>query len=161
MKEKKELSKLDRGTFWWYEWALKYIPIGVMLAYWYGVFDFHSNPREILVCIKENEACIAYLYFMTYIFPVVMMMPASYFYQLCWMYRIPFIYAIGVSMIRLFYGSWFITNEMYDADVILIMLTCALYVYDFVTRNSWRIGRYFAMRKKIPAKREDLAGIED
>lgn len=70
-------------------------------------------------------------------------MPASYFYQLCWIYRIPFVYLIGVNVIRMFYGSWLITNEMYDADLILIILTCALYVYAFATRQCWRIGKLF------------------
>ena len=144
--EKRNLSPLDRGIFWWYEWALKYVPLIVMLGHWYGMFDFHSNPREIIVCVKENEACIAYLYSMTYIFPVVMMLPASHFYHLCWIWRIPFVYMIGTSVIRLFYGSWLITNEMYDADVVLIMFTCALYVYAFVTRQSWRIGRLFVKK---------------
>lgn len=143
IKDVKPLNRLDKSIFWWYEWALKYIPIAIMLGHWYGVFDFHSNPRELLVCIKENESCIAYLYCMTYIFPVLMMMPASYFFQLCWIYRIPFVYAIGVNVERAFYGSWFITNEMYDADVILIILTCILYCYAFVVRQSWRIGRLF------------------
>lgn len=114
-----------------------------MLAHWYGVFDFHSNPREIIVDIEENESSLAYLYCMTYVFPVLMMMPASYFYQLCWIYRIPFVYLIGVNVIRMFYGSWLITNEMYDADLILIILTCALYVYAFATRQCWRIGKLF------------------
>lgn len=114
-----------------------------MLAHWYGVFDFHSNPCEIIVDIEENESTLAYLYCMTYVLPVLMMMPASYFYQLCWIYRIPFVYLIGVNVIRMFYGSWLITNEMYDADLILIILTCALYVYAFATRQCWRIGKLF------------------
>lgn len=145
-KNQKAQSVLDRGIFWFYEWALKYVPLAIMLAHWYGVFDFHSNPREILVCIKENESCIAYLYCMTYVFPVVMMMPASYFYQLCWVYRIPFLYAVGVNAIRLFYGSWFITNEMYDADVILIVTICMLYVYALAVKQCWRMGRLFIKR---------------
>lgn len=141
-------AELNKGTFWWYEWALKYAPIAVMLAHWYGVFDFHSNPREIMLCIKENEGCIAYIYFMTYIFPVIMMMPASYFYQLCWIYRIPFIYCIGVNISRLFYGSWFITNESYDVDVTLILLTAALYVYAWSIRIGGWIGKRFELKKR-------------
>ncbi len=95
--EKSEKSiPLNKGTFWWYEWALKYVPLVIMLAHWYGVFDFHSNPREIIV-----------------------------------------------NVIRIFYGSWLITNEMYDADLIMIILTCVLYVYAFATRQCWRIGKLF------------------
>lgn len=143
MEESGNKLPLNKGTFWWYEWALKYVPLVIMLAHWYGVFDFHSNPREIIVDIEENESTLAYLYCMTYVFPVLMMMPASYFYQLCWIYRIPFVYLIGVNVIRMFYGSWLITNEMYDSDLILIILTCALYVYAFATRQCWRIGKLF------------------
>lgn len=140
-------KELNKGTFWWYEWALKYVPVMIMLGHWYGVFDFHSNPRELLVCIKENEACIGYIYFMTYVFPVLMMMPASYFFHLCWIYRIPFVYAIGVNVVRMFYGSWFITNEMYDVDVILILLTIALYAYAVAQRMSRWVGVWFEKRK--------------
>ena len=143
MEESENKLPLNKGTFWWYEWALKYVPLVIMLAHWYGVFNFHSNPREIIVNIEENESSLVYLYCMTYVFPVLMMMPASYFYQLCWIYRIPFVYLIGVNVIRMFYGSWLITNEMYDADLILIILTCALYVYAFATRQCWRIGKLF------------------
>ena len=75
-----------------------------------------------------------------------MLLPASYFYQLCWIWRIPFVYVIGVNVVRIFYGSWFITNEMYDADVILIILTCVLYVYAFITEQSWRIGKWFVKK---------------
>lgn len=154
MEESENKLPLNKGTFWWYEWALKYVPLVIMLAHWYGVFDFHSNPREIIVDIEENESTLAYLYCMTYVFPVLMMMPASYFYQLCWIYRIPFVYLIGVNVIRMFYGSWLITNEMYDSDLILIILTCALYVYAFATRQCWRIGKLFIRKgrkwKKSP-----------
>lgn len=141
-----KMSPLDRGIFWWYEWALKYVPLAIILWHWYGVFDFHSNPREIVVCIKENEACMTYLYCMTHIFPVIMMLPASYFYQLCWPWRIPFVYMIGINVVRVFYRSWLITNEMYDVNIVLIIFTCVLYGYAFVTEQSWRIGQLFVKK---------------
>lgn len=52
MEESENKLPLNKGTFWWYEWALKYVPLVIMLAHWYGVFDFHSNPREIIVNIE-------------------------------------------------------------------------------------------------------------
>lgn len=159
-KSERNLNTLDRGIFWLYEWTLKYIPIVIMVAHWYGVFDFHSNPRELLVNVKENEACIAYLYCMTYIVPVLLMMPASYFFQLCWIYRIPFVYCIGVNMIRLFYGEWLITNEMYDCDVVWIMMTCALYVYAIAERQGWRISRLF-IKKPSAEERPRHKAYED
>ena len=125
-------STLNRSIFFFYEKALRYVPILLMLCHWYGVYSFHDNPREIVIDIRENEECIAYLYFMVYIFPVVFMLPASHFFKLCWIWRIPFVYIIGTNAIRIYYRSWFITNEMYDADFILIIMTLALYACAFV-----------------------------
>lgn len=68
---------LNRSIFFFYEKTLRYVPILLMLCHWYGVYSFHDNPREILIDIRENEECIAYLYFMVYIFPVVFMLPAA------------------------------------------------------------------------------------
>ncbi len=65
---------LNRSIFFFYEKTLRYVPILLMLCHWYGVYSFHDNPREILIDIRENEECIAYLYFMVYIFPVVFML---------------------------------------------------------------------------------------
>ena len=146
----KELSKqtttevsvvLNRSIFFFYEKALRYVPVFLMLCHWWGVYSFHDNPREILIDIRENEECIAYLYFMVYLFPVVFMLPASHFFKLCWIWRIPFVYIIGTNAIRLYYGSWLITNEMYDADFILILMTLALYVCAFV-QVTCRIFRH-------------------
>lgn len=98
---------LNRSIFFFYEKTLRYVPILLMLCHWYGVYSFHDNPREILIDIRENEECIAYLYFMVYIFPVVFMLPASHFFKLCWIWRIPFVYIIGTNAIRIYYRSWF------------------------------------------------------
>ena len=100
-------STLNRSIFFFYEKALRYVPILLMLCHWYGVYSFHDNPREIVIDIRENEECIAYLYFMVYIFPVVFMLPASHFFKLCWIWRIPFVYIIGTNAIRIYYRSWF------------------------------------------------------
>ena len=86
-------STLNRSIFFFYEKALRYVPI---------------------------------------LRPVVFMLPASHFFKLCWIWRIPFVYIIGTNAIRIYYRSWFITNEMYDADFILIIMTLALYACAFV-----------------------------
>lgn len=145
----KALNSLDRKIFLFYEWGLKYVPIFLMLCHWYGVWNFHQNPREIIVNIDENEGCIIYLYFMSYIFPLLFMVPASLFYGLCWIYRLPFVYLIGTSMIRLYFGSLLIKNEMIDADYILILFMIALYIYSFIRINGGRIGSLFLRIKNI------------
>lgn len=124
----------DRDIFWFYEWGLKWVPVALMAAHWYGVLDFHANPREIFVDAGENEACIAYLYVMAYVFPLMFMMPASFFYRLCWVWRVPFVYLIGVNVTRLCYGSLLIRNEMEMTDYTLILLSAGLYAY-YVARR--------------------------
>lgn len=140
-KQTKQLGRLDRGIFTFYEMGLKYVPIMLMLAHWYGLYDFHANPREIMICIEENETCIAYLFFMSYIFPVLFMLPASLFFGLCWIYRLPFIYFTATCVIRLYYQSWLITNEMKDTDMILVIFMFTLYLYAVVRLNGQRISK--------------------
>ena len=48
---------LNRSIFFFYGKALRYVPILLMLCHWYGVYNFHDNPREIVIDIRENEEC--------------------------------------------------------------------------------------------------------
>lgn len=127
--DKPQSELLDRGIFWFYERAIKYVPIAIMLAHWYGTWDFHHSPREVLLDVTENRGCIAFIYCMTYILPVITMLPASYFYRMCWIYRIPYVYLVGVTIIRLFYHRWLITSDMMEVNYFLILLTIILYIY--------------------------------
>lgn len=77
---------------------------------------------------------------MTYLFPLMFMLPASYFYHLCWIFRIPFLYLAGVNMVRLYYGSWLIKNAMEDVDYVLVLMTALLYLYAFVKFTCISIG---------------------
>ena len=153
-RESRSRNGLDKRIFLFYEWGLKFVPIILMVCHWYVVWNFHQNPREIIITIKENEGCIAYLYFMAYIFPLLFMLPASLFYGLCWIYRLPFVYLIGTSIIRLYYGSMLITNEMLDADYILILFMMALYCYSIVRYNGSRIGEIFIRLRSIGRKKK-------
>lgn len=119
---------LSRPIFCFYDKGLRYVPIVIMLCHWYGTFHFHSNPHEFIFDAKGNKPCILFFYFMAYVFPVLFMLPASRFFRLCWIYRIPFVYMIGINVIRIYYQSYIITNDMYKADIILIALTLFLYI---------------------------------
>ena len=127
--------QLNKYIYNYYRYIIKYCPIVIMLLHWYGTYDFHTNPTEIIIRIEENEPCIAFLYSMTYIVPVVFMLPASYFYKYCWMFRIPFFYFVGISVSRLYFRSWLITNEMKDVDYLLILFTLSLYIYGFFKKR--------------------------
>lgn len=122
----------SRGIVKFYEWVMRYVPVILMLAHWYGTWDFHHQPRPILLDNADNEACVAFIYFMIYIFPLVSMMPASRFFRLCWIYRIPFYYLIGVNVIRLLHGKWLITSSMICENYALIVLIIFTYFYAFV-----------------------------
>lgn len=75
---KKDIGKFpSRGIVNFYEWIMRYVPIAIMLAHWYGTWDFHHQPRLILLDNRNNEACVAFIYFMVYVFPVISMFPAS------------------------------------------------------------------------------------
>lgn len=122
----------DRSILKFYERVMKYVPIGLMLVHWYGTWDFHHQPRLVLLDNKDNEACVAFIYFMIYVFPLLSMLPASKFFHLCWIYRIPFYYLFGVNVIRMLYGKWLITSEMIAENYFLIVLTIILYIYAFI-----------------------------
>lgn len=121
-----------RGVVRFYEWLMRYVPIAIMMAHWYGTWDFHHQPRAILLDNQDNEACVAFLYFMVYVFPLISMLPASFFFRLCWIYRIPFYYLFGVNVIRLIHGNWLITSSMMPLNYTLIVLTIYTYIYAFV-----------------------------
>lgn len=137
-KEKPPGGFPSRGIVSFYEWVMRYVPVLIMLAHWYGTWDFHHQPRPILLDNKDNEACVAFVYFMVYVFPIISMMPASHFFRLCWIYRIPFYYLIGVNAVRLIYGKWLITSEMVVANITLVILTVTLYFYAFIKLSATR-----------------------
>lgn len=123
---------LSKRILRFYERGLKFFPLGIMLTHWYGIFDYHTHPRDIIIFAEENEYCVMFLYMMTYIFPLVSMLPASYFFHLCWIWRIPFVYLTGVSIARFYFRTWLITEEMIHVDYFLVFATTALYIYAFI-----------------------------
>lgn len=138
IRKKNFLEFPSRGVVSFYEWVMRYVPIVIMLAHWYGTWDFHHQPRTILLDNKDNEACVAFIYFMVYVFPIISMFPASCFFRLCWIYRIPFYYLIGVNIIRFLYGKWLITSDMMPENYYLILLTILLYIYAFIKLSITR-----------------------
>lgn len=140
---------LSKRIFKFYERGLKFFPLAIMATHWYGIFDYHHQPRQIMVVTDENEYCIMFLYVMSYVFPLLSMLPASYFFRLCWIWRIPFVYLMGVNVTRFYFGSWLISEEMVHVDFFLVFLTLMLYGYAFVQLSCTRqhparfIGKLF------------------
>ena len=77
---------------------------------------------------RENWACYAFIYFMVYLLPMVMIL-ASRFFFLCWKFRIPFFYFFGVNAIHIAYWSWYTTNEMVMPHFCLMVMVASFYLY--------------------------------
>lgn len=120
---------MEKRIFVWYKWWLRIVPIVLMLCHWWLTWRFHGNGGEIVFVAIGNTACVKSLYVMAYVFPFVGMLPASYFYRLGWVWRIPFGYLAGVLVTRVAYGSWVITNEMEPMDKLLTISAACAYAY--------------------------------
>ncbi len=123
-------NSYNRRILRFFRWFCKWIPIAVMLAHWYGLYDFSQHPRDMFVLDSENKSCYLCIYFMIYILPMVII-AASRFFFLCWRYRIPFFYFIGVNAIHVAHCSIFTTNDMVMSHFGLVIFICLLYCYGF------------------------------
>lgn len=134
-------NQYSRRILRFFRWFSKWVPILIMTAHMYGVFDFSRNPKEMFAVHRANWACYTFIYIMVYILPMVLIL-ASRFFWLCWKYRIPFFYFFGVNSIHLVYWNWYTTNEMVMAHFAIMAFTL-LYIYgaiDWFCSKS-RLGR--------------------
>lgn len=120
---------LSRKIFRLYEIGIKWVPIPLMLWHWYGVWDYGHYQRAVILDTEYNGNCIIWIYFLAYVYMPIAMLPASYFFKYCWIFRIPFIYFFGINAIRLYYGHWLIQPEQLEAHHIFIIFTIILYAY--------------------------------
>lgn len=140
MKRKKKQKKnedntptlCERSIWKFYEWAVVLAPMALMLSHWYIFYVFSKNSHELMHYSEANEICIAWIYSILYLYVPMMILPASYFFQWCNLFRIPFIYFIFINVERWYYGSWFCTNEMIDTHYILIYCICMVYLFEIV-----------------------------
>lgn len=119
----------------------RYAPIAVMLARWYGAYQFYSNKMEITLWYEENEEPIWFFYIITYILYPISLWKGQRLHRLCVEWRIPLFYATGVNVVHLWYGSIIIRNEMFDLDVFLIIMVLILYIYVAINKLSNCRGR--------------------
>ena len=115
-----------------YEWAVIIAPIVLMLSHWYVFYVFSQNNHELLNYSSANEVCIAWIYTILYLYVPLMLLPASYFFRWCNLFRIPFIYFVFINVERVYYGSWFCTNAMIDTHYILIYCIICIYAMELL-----------------------------
>lgn len=132
--EDKKISRIpticERRIWKFYEWAVILAPIMLMLSHWYIFYVFSQNNHELLQYSSANEICIVWIYTILYLYVPLMILPASYFFRWCSLFRIPFIYFIFINVERWYYGSWFCTNEMVDTHYILIYCIMCIYAVE-------------------------------
>lgn len=120
----------NRRILRFFRWFCKWVPLGIMLTHWYGVYRFSLHPRPMFTLDKENTPCYLWIYFMIYVLPMVIIL-ASRFFFLCWRYRIPFFYFFGVNAMHLCYGNIFTTKDMIMPHYCLAVMIVILYAYGF------------------------------
>lgn len=123
-------SIFERRIWTFYEWGVIITPILIMLSHWYIFYVFSLNSQEVLNYPKSNEICIAWIYSILYLYVPLMILPASYFFRWCSLFRIPFVYFLFINVERWYYGSWFCTNEMIDTHYILIYCIMTMYAFE-------------------------------
>lgn len=120
---------LRRQIYHFYEHLSRWAPILLMLGHWYGVWDYSHYPRPTILDTEDNGNCIIWMYSACYLYMPFAMIPASFFFHWCWIYRIPFYYFIGISVIRFCYQHWLMTPNQLTMHYILIGLTIIAYAY--------------------------------
>lgn len=115
-----------------YQWGAIFVPIGIMLSHWYIFYIFSQNKYELLYYSPANEICIAWIYTILYLAVPMLLLPASYLFRWCNLFRIPFFYFVFINVERLYYGSWFCTNEMVNTHYILIYCIICTYVLELI-----------------------------
>lgn len=135
-------NRYDRRKLKFFRWFCKYIPILIMCFHAYGMWDFNQNPREMFIPYKENLPCYLFIYFMVYVLPLVIIL-ASRFFFLCWRYRIPFIYFLGINAAHIVEWSWYTTNDMAHSCFTVMVITALFYLYSLMEAfvNRTKLGR--------------------
>ena len=136
----------ERNIWKFYEWAVILAPIALMVSHWYIFFLFSKNTHEVMLYPEVNEPCIAWLYSIVYLYVPIMILPASYFFKWCNLFRIPFVYFLFINVERWYYGSWFCTNDMIDTHYILIYCIIMVYAFELMElslRNYKKIMAFF------------------
>lgn len=83
-------NQYSRRILRFFRWFCKWVPIFIMTAHMYGMFDFSRNPKEMFEVHKANHACYAFIYIMVYILSMVLIL-ASRFFWLCLIMSLPII----------------------------------------------------------------------
>lgn len=127
-----EDKRVSKRIFLFYRWGLRVIPILLMLAHWMYV-GISSHLPEAHITTGGVFHLIP-LYVMAYVFPIVFMLPASYFFKFCLIWRVPFIYLAGVNALHICNATLVCTPQMAGQCKILAYVVLVLYTICIVQK---------------------------
>lgn len=116
---------LNKKIFEFYRWGIRIVPIILMLSHWFVV----SSTNELLIFPSSCTLYSISLYVMAYIFPLVFMLPASYFFKFGWVWRIPFWYLVGINIINA--SSVFMPIELCLRIYFLFLVAFVVVLYSY------------------------------
>lgn len=125
-------TKVSKRIFNFYRWGLRIVPLLLMLAHWVYVYISNNLP-ETHNCTGMTIHTVP-LYVMAYVFPLAFMLPASYFFRLCTIWRIPFLYLVGVNALHLYNSSVVCTPQIAGQCEVLICVVLVTYAIAIVRK---------------------------
>lgn len=147
----------------WFKYYCEVMPLFIMLFHVACMVTFASHGKEMCAWFKENWVSAAFIYFSVYIHPLVLIL-ASRFFWLCYRWRIPMIiYLFGINAIHIVYWNVFTTNEMVEANVVILVMTIIFYVTindwcvlwgEMVKRNAGKIKKWFPKTNTLDFERK-------
>ncbi len=131
-KQKTAGRTYSRRTLKFFRWFSKWTPAALMALHASGIWAYgHADIRP--PSHDTHGLCCIYAYLAAYVLPLVIA-PASRFFFLCRLYRVPFFYFFGVNAIHITYRSWHTAADMVMAHYCLMVLTAMVYIHAFA---SW------------------------
>lgn len=134
-------NRYSRRTLKFFRWFCKWAPVGMM------AFHYCAMHGAIDARCDESAVYDAFVYFMAYVLPMVVI-AASRFFYLCWKYRVPFFYLFGVNAIHVAYGSWRTAADMIVAHDCLAVMIVIIYAYGAA---DWFLNKTICGRMIFPS----------
>lgn len=127
-------ERISKRIFLFYRWGMRIVPILLMMAHWVYVWISGNLPETHIAFGTKWH--IVPLYAMAYIFPMAFMLPASYFFKFCVIWRIPFLYLAGVNVLYICNASLVCTSHIAGQCRILVYAILAVYALCLAHRLS-------------------------
>lgn len=117
---------IDKNLYWVMRVGAMVGPTVLMLCHWVLTLWWHGVADGKL-CVEVPWVTGVALWAMAYAVPAAMLLPAVLFFGHGRVWRIPFVYLLGVSAVRIACGEMFMNEWTETGDYAMIVLTLLLY----------------------------------